>query len=270
MEINSPTTLNRLWQRLARPIVLLLIKNGVMYQTFARWSKRTYVDVAEQNFGKRGRPTNQSRIALLTGLDRKDIRRVLDERKTESDAPDARPASDRLGRVLGGWYQDARFATDGEPHALEVEGEFSELCRDYGGDVPNSTILKELEQGGAVRRLLDNRVLPKSRYYMPASSDPEAVKRAAEVYRDLGQALLHNLYRYAETPPRFEGRASNPRIATRHVEEFRALIDSRGQAFLEEIDNWLHEKESQTNENEPTVRLGIGLYAITDDETSDA
>ncbi len=267
----TSTILRHAWQRLSRPIITLMIKNGVMYQEFMYWCKCSYVDVAEAHFGKRGRPTNQSRVALLTGLDRKEIKRLRDarEKMSETSASD-RPASDRLGRVLSGWHQDTRFARDGQPQVLSVDEGFADLCKEYGGDVPNSTILKELEEGGAVQRQADGRVLAVSRYYMPAPTDPTALSRSADVYRDIGETLLHNLYRAPNEPSRFEGRASNLRIAKRHADDFRAFVEKRGQAFLEDVDQWLSETEAQTHEDDETLRLGIGLYYVQDEDQDDA
>lgn len=246
---------------LMRPIVALLLRNGVMYQQFARWCKAVYVEVAARDFGKRGRPTNQSRIALLTGLDRKEVKRLRDAQTKAQRKPAARPVTpDRLGRVLTAWHRDERFARDGQPRALRVDDEFSDLCRDYGGDVPDTAILKELVAGGAVRQVTRDTVVAARRYYMPEPADPSAVLRAADVYTDIGQTLLHNLYRGDDEPSRFEGRATNLRVGTRYADEFRAFLEERGQAFLEEVDAWLEDKERQTRDDEDRLRLGLGLY----------
>ena len=262
--------LQQAWRRLARPLVVLLLKNGVMYQEFAKWCKQAYVTVAEEDFGKRGRPTNQSRIALLTGLDRKEIKRLRDARNAASPSTRAGAKADRLGRVLGAWYQDERFFDTLGPRPLRIDGGFAQLCRDYGGDVPDSTILKELESGGAVERCGKGRVLAKRRYYMPAPTNRAALARSAEVYRDLGETLVYNLYRAPDQPSRFEGRVSGLRVAKRHAPAFKEFIERRGQAFLEEVDQWLHDKESDTDDNEDTMRLGVGLYHLQEENPSDA
>ncbi|MFK8013891.1 MAG: DUF6502 family protein [Gammaproteobacteria bacterium] len=271
MDFEPNTILGRAWQRLARPLIALMIRNGVMYQDFVRLVKRSYVDVAEAEFGKRGRPTNQSRIALLTGLDRKEIKRIRDARDTP-DIADAqqRPASDRLSRVLTGWYQDPRFMHAGQPRPLTIDDEFVQLCREYGGDVPTTTIAKELQSGGAIERQTDGKLRAVSRYYMPAASDPAALTRSAEVYRDIGDTLLHNLYRTPKQSSRFEGRASNARVARHYAADFELFLEQRGQAFLEDIDQWLHEKETRTHEDDATIRLGVGVYYVHDKEAHDA
>jgi len=49
---------------------------GITWKDFAELAKATYVEVATQEFGKRGRPTNVSRTAVLTGLARREVRKA--------------------------------------------------------------------------------------------------------------------------------------------------------------------------------------------------
>jgi len=58
-----------------RPIVRLLLKNGVMWKEFAEVSKNVYVDVAGSEYGISGRQTNASRVSILTGLSRREVKR---------------------------------------------------------------------------------------------------------------------------------------------------------------------------------------------------
>ena len=60
---------------LLRPIVRLLLKSGVTWKEFADVAKTSFVEVATDEFGIRGRPTNVSRVAILTGINRHDISR---------------------------------------------------------------------------------------------------------------------------------------------------------------------------------------------------
>ena len=54
-----------------KPLTHVLLSCGITWKEFAELSKMTYVEVATRNFGKRGRPTNVSRTAVLTGLGRR-------------------------------------------------------------------------------------------------------------------------------------------------------------------------------------------------------
>jgi len=101
-----------------KPVIRLLLNSGVTYREFADTCKSLYVEVAAEGFGLKDRPTNTSRIAVLTGLDRKQIKAIRDQ--LESDAPDSNHSVDRVSRLLSGWHQDADFADAfGNPLALE-------------------------------------------------------------------------------------------------------------------------------------------------------
>ncbi len=61
-----------------KPLIHVLIRCGVTWKDFAELAKTTYVEVATRQFGKRGRPTNVSRTAVLTGLARREVRKQRD------------------------------------------------------------------------------------------------------------------------------------------------------------------------------------------------
>ena len=73
------------------PIARLLMKCGVGYREFAEIAKCAFVDVATQDYGLRGRPTNISRVAVMTGLTRKEVKRLRDKIQAgaQIDAHDA-------------------------------------------------------------------------------------------------------------------------------------------------------------------------------------
>ncbi len=64
------------FQLVLRPIVKILLRYGVGFGEFAEVVKTSFVDVASTEFGIRGRPTNISRVAVMTGLTRKEVRRL--------------------------------------------------------------------------------------------------------------------------------------------------------------------------------------------------
>ncbi len=62
-----------------KPVIYILIRCGVTWRDFSELAKTTFVEVATRQFGKRGRPTNVSRTAVLTGLARRDVREAARE-----------------------------------------------------------------------------------------------------------------------------------------------------------------------------------------------
>jgi hypothetical protein len=257
-------------QRWLRPVARWLLRSGVTWKEFAELSRRVFVLTAFDEFGIRGRPTNVSRVALLTGLSRRDVRRVA----SEARAPLSEAADDALNhasRVLTGWHLDADFLeADGRPRDLPADGpgaSINQLLRRYAGDIPATALIKELRKSGSVQRLDDGSYRVLRRYYMPQVMDGNAVDRSGSVLADLATTIEYNLSRRAQQPPRFEGRAQNRRIDPRHLPAFRAFIEREAQAMLERMDDWLSTHEASAGEG--GLRLGLGVYAIQDTTTGD-
>ena len=252
------------FQLLFRPIARILLRAGVNWQELAEVGKATYVEVAAGDFGVRGRPTNVSRIAILTGFTRREVRRLRD--LLEQDAPEVFNRMNYATRVLSGWYQDDDYTDEsGKPLPLSASGSnlsFESLCKRYSGDVAATTMLKELKHVGAVAQGSDGTYVAKSRNYIPVLMDPEQMLRSGSVMEDIGSTIAYNLHRSETDPTRFERRATNTRLAANAVPAFRQYIEQEGQAFLERVDAWLTEHEQPEAEKTGGVRLGLGAYWI--------
>ena len=200
-----------------RPLVRMLLKHGVMHREFVQLSKEVYVEVARRDYGLRGRLTNVSRTALLTGLDRKEVGRIKTALETEQTASEAVHRQDRISRVLSGWHQDPDFLDgQGRPKPLATDGaaeSFETLVGRYSGDVPSITILRELKRVGAVREAADGTLSVLRRNYRLDTAEPEALSRAGSVLADIGKTVVHNLYHASEELSRFEARASNRSVS---------------------------------------------------------
>ena len=72
-------------RRMLRPALKMLLKHGVMHSEVIELTKEIYVDIARDDYGLRGRPTNISRVALLTGLGRKEATRVKNKLEQVTD-----------------------------------------------------------------------------------------------------------------------------------------------------------------------------------------
>ena len=254
---------------LLEPIVAMLLRNGVTYKDFAAFSKGTYVAVAERDFGIRGRPTNTSRIAAMTGLDRKDVKQIRDALAGDGTLVRVRESQDKMSRVVRGWHEDKDFLdAEGKPVAIPQEGEganFKELARRYSSGLPAVAVLKELLSAGCVAETEDGLLQVLKPYYSPQGSKPEALLRAGTVVNELASTLLHNLYIAPEKKretPRFERRVSNNNIHVRDIPAFKLFLEGEGQAFMERIAQWLNEHHTETDDPTQKARVGVGLYGI--------
>lgn len=135
-----------------RPVVRILLRYGIGYREFTEVVKTTFVDVASSDFGLRGRPTNISRVAVMTGLTRKEIKRVRD--KIASGDSSISVKTTPLSDVLHHWHAESEFTdADGNPKPLPFKGSgasFSKLVKRYGGDVTPGSMKTEMERVSAI------------------------------------------------------------------------------------------------------------------------
>jgi Family of unknown function (DUF6502) len=257
------------FRRMLRPLVRILLRSGVTWREASDACKAAFVEVATSDFGLHGRPTSVSRVAILTGMARRDVSRI--RAQIAGDEPQALLRMNSATRMLTGWFLDADFLDrKGQPRDLPFDGEgpsFSALARKYAGGTAAITMLKELLRVEALTETADGRLKVQKRYYRALALDPAKALQAGSIMEDVGTAVHHNLVRPAEEPARFVGRATNARIARKHSAAFDAFVEKEAQSFLERMDAWLsrHEAEAGGGRQPRNLRLGIGVFQIKDD-----
>ncbi len=264
MDTDIKNTLRSSCRALLRPVASVVLKCGMTWREFSELSKSVFVAVASEEFGIRGRPTNVSRVSILTGISRKEVKRQRE--LLAAPASPASPKTTDATRLLSGWHQDPDYVSnDGTPLALAPKGpapSFESLFASYGGDTPEQTLLRELLKAGSVEKDNEDRYIAKRRYHMPVEMDAGSIRFFGTNLFDHASTLSNNVTGDADRR-RLEGFAVDDRIHPDAVQEFRAYLDQRGQQFLEEVDDWLSRHRLDPNESETTpVRLGLGVYAI--------
>jgi len=143
-----------------RPLARSLLRVGVGYREFSEISKTAFVDIATKEFGLRGRPTNISRVAIMTGLTRKEVRRIRDKTAAGDETLVLRSAP--MTQILHRWFTEVEFlSTDGKPRELPFDGgdiSFSNLVRKYGGDIPPGAMRTELKRISAISETADGKL----------------------------------------------------------------------------------------------------------------
>ena len=255
---------------LLRPVIRFLLKHGVTWDEFGELSKDTYVAVARQDHGIQGRPTNNSRVAMLTGLSRREVASIRD-RLLEGDDTAYPLQGNRISQILSAWHTDSEFSDElCQPKNLPATGptgSFSELLKRYAGDLPHSAIRKEMQQRRLIEELNSGHIRVLKRDYVFSSLDPEIIHQMGATLHDHAATLEHNLNEDRLSAPRFEGMADNATISPKAFNKFQDLVAKRGLSFLEEIDGWLSGNEVDANEDADTrtARLGVGIYLIYDE-----
>jgi len=87
-----------------KPIARILLRFGIGFREFSEIAKTAFVDVASTDFGIRGRPTNISRVAVMTGLTRKEVRRLRDKISEGEHTVVVKPTP--MWDILHYWHAD--------------------------------------------------------------------------------------------------------------------------------------------------------------------
>ncbi len=250
--------------KLLRPLVRILLKNGVSYRTFSDLGKWVYVDVASKEFGIKGRKQSTSRVSVITGLSRKEVLRVQ-----QLERPDDRVSAERYNRaarVITAWRREHDFQNaDGEPVPLSMSGpgiSFGELVKRFSGDVPARAILDELMHIGAVEQLKDGRIRLLVQAYIPKTSDRDKLHILGTDVGHLISTIGQNLNPGA-IGPFFQRKVEYDNLPKQVLPPLRELSAKKGQILLETLDQWLAQHDRDVNtavEGTGRHRAGVGVY----------
>jgi hypothetical protein len=257
-------------RKMLKPLVKLLISQGVTHAEFAEATKEVYVEIALRDFESNGR-INKSRIAILTGLTRKEVKNVIDRAITSGlqEKMYSRPE-----RVLAGWYSDPNY-TGPYGMTLELPYEASDsdmpsivhLVKTYSGDMAPRQMLNELLRSGSVTEV-DGRYKAVSRQYEPSALSPELIIRLGEIGHRFFSTAATNIEKKGQGSGYFDRFVyADEGCSENVIEMFDEYIKLRGQEFLEELDIWFSTNRKSNLSKEH--RKGTGLYMVHYVESDD-
>jgi hypothetical protein len=256
--------------RVLRSLARVLLRYGVSVQAFIDLAKRAYIGAAQCDFALPTRKMTGSRLALITGLTRKDVQRLNSDRAPSDERALARV--NRAVRVIAGWRRDPMFHGEaGVPAVLRLDGDapsFAELVRRYSGDIPVRAVLDELLRNGSVT-VTDNAVRLSDRG-LPATDESGKLALLGTDVSDLVDTVAYNL-QVEPSRRRFQRKVMYDNLSREAVAEFRRISAERSQQVLEEFDRWLARRDRDvTGSTVGTgrVRAGVGMYFFEEQITT--
>jgi hypothetical protein len=251
------------WRRIIDPLVELLFDSGVTVHEVSQLIRERAVRAADRTiFQESGRSSN-SRVAIMTGLSRSEVARILHAREVSSGK--------RLGqhpgeRVLSAWYESAPFlSANGDPATLPIFGKhrsFEKLVLLNSGGIPVRAMLDQLSQVDAIEVLPGQRVRPKSRIPVFTGLSSAAIASIGERGADLIETLKTNLRKSSN--PLFEGTAVIGKVDSDVIPLLRREIAEQGVNFIQSANSLLKRHKSKLRKSDrqakPTYRVGVTLY----------
>jgi len=263
VENKALPVLTKAIRRLLTPLVKIILRHGISYQTFIEEAKQVFIEVAEQEFSLQGRKQSAARVAIVTGISRKEISRI--QNTSVQETKDTRDSFNRAARVISAWVSDPEFqVTPGQPMELPIDGSsptFGDLVRKSSGDMLVRAMLDELVRVGAVE-VIDKHARLVNRSYVPSHSETEKLRILGTDVANLIETINHNLDENQQEPF-FQRKVYYNNLPKESLSEIRTLSRKHGQELIELMDKLIQTHDRDVNpgvEGEGSYPAGIGLY----------
>lgn len=205
--VAPPRALMAAVRRLLRPLVKLLLHYSVQYPALASLLKLTYVEMANA-MPVEGKAQTDSRLSLLTGIHRLDVKRLRKEIVSGSDGP---PPSVSLGaQIVARWTASPEYLDNkGRPlplHRLASVGgvmSFESLVRSVSKDIRPRAVLDEWLRLGIAHVDDVDRVVLVTDAFVPSRGLDEKLFYLGKNVHDHLDACAHNLT-LPDAPPLLE------------------------------------------------------------------
>ena len=257
-----PSQLRDALRRLLRPLVRLLIEQGVPFGELAELLKGVYVEVALRDFPLADKEPTDSRVTLLTGVHRKDVKRLREAPPTSNDPP----RTVTLGAVLvARWTGTAAFLDDeGRPrplprHAVRRGPSFESLVASVNKDIRPRAVLDEWLRLGIAHLDRDDRVCLNAEAFVPARGVEEKLFYLGRNVHDHIAAAAHNVA--GRRPALLERSVYYPDLSPASVSELAKLAARVGTEAIQAVNRRALElARGDARKPDATRRMNFGLY----------
>lgn len=261
------------FRHLMVPLVRILIRSGIPFREFSEVLKEIYARVAADEASTPERPASLARVAIVTGINRRELIRIFGESDKLRRALESNASA--IARLLQGWHGDPAFTGPyGFPRDLpfgEDTGSalsFAELTNRYASELPAEVMLDELLRVNAAVRLPESGLIRVvKRTYIPEEMAPELIEVFARGVRRYVETIDHNLREKDPKSRRFE-RWVFPDFGIRveDWEAFTSLVNDRLIGVIEDLDNRFATFGRPEDDEEERLTVGVGMYVYKDED----
>jgi hypothetical protein len=244
--------------------VRLSLKRGISYGTFTSLVKWAFYEVAKNDLVIEGKKQTQSRISVITGFTRKEVKRL-----SELEPPTSRHQREqynRAARVVSGWRRDADYLDErGRTIAIPIYGDgatFENLAKKFSGDMPPRAVLDELTRIGALELEQGGRVRLLGQAFIPTQDDAIKFHILGTDAELLISTIEHNIDLDGKLPY-FQRKVYYDNLPDEVLDDFRKMSRRYAQKLLDDLDRYLAINDRDVN---PKIKgtgrnvAGIGIY----------
>ena len=273
-ETDKKELLKRTLARVLRPLVRLIMVHGLGYREFCDLARVTYFEVGRDVLEGQGQKINDSRLSLLTGLNRKEISHLDDLSRARggmiTEAPKPRSPG---AAVIAAWVSDPRFIdADENPLALPYicsdagKPSFTALVESVSKDMRAKAYLTELQRLDLVTVSDgDPAIISLKRdAFVPTADFSEKLNFFTGNVHDHMAAAAANIE--GRQPPFFERSAYHGRLSAEDINLLLKAINGKGMSFLKKMYHDAEELSKTGDKASKDHRMTLGIYFYAEPE----
>ncbi|MDG6777537.1 DUF6502 family protein [Thiomicrorhabdus sp. zzn3] len=266
------TALFKAIKKILRPLVSLLLRQGITYTAVIDLLKTTYVEVADQEFTIKGKKQTDSRISVLTGVHRKEVKRIREEAPSELDVKERKASLS--AQLMATWLGDPDYMDEhGNPKPLPRNSEgnersFDTMVRCVTRDVHPRSILDDWLHKGVIKLDCQGLVILQESGYVPEADFEEKLFFAGKNIGDHLSVVTHNLA--GESVPMFDRAVYYTDLSEQSVQKLEAFAKEGSLNLLTEV-NQMASRLQQQDQAQGSHQYGMhfGSYFYRDEPLSD-
>jgi hypothetical protein len=258
---SSNDTLLKVLRQALRPLVRLLLAKGIAYPQLIDLLKGLYVDLAVRDFPVAGKEQTDSRVSLLTGIHRKDVKRLRALPADEERVPE----TVSLGmRLINAWQQPPFADPDGAPKRLPRlarqggELSFETLVSSVSKDIRARSVLDEWTRLGIARVDDEDGVRLMTDAFVPHQGFAEKAFYFGHNLHDHAAAAASNLL--GERAPFLERSVHYTRLPAAVVAALAEDAEGSGMRLLKSINRKAQAAASPAEDDPAAQRFTFGIY----------
>ena len=249
---------------LCKPLIRLLIEKGMTFPQFRELMKELYVEVADKHFSLDGEKPSDSRIFVLTGVHRKDVKRI--RQQAEQEYSQIISSASLSGEIVARWASMPEYQDDkGRSRPLLKSGNnnevgFAQLVSSVNKDVRPKVILEEWLRLNMVRLKDDYVVLNKSAFVTNKEFTEMAYYLGHNVHDHMASCVNNIL---AESDPMLERSVYYASLTENSVKKLNTIASKKGNELLQHLNKQaikLYDVDKQKEDATYRMRLGVYWY----------
>ena len=264
---DTPQPLVNALRRLMRPLVKVMIANNITYPFLSQLLKRVFVEVANDHFQHKQKPLTDSRISMLTGVHRKDVKRFRESPETLQEPPRQLSIA---SKIMGQW-QGTPLYSDGKGNARPLSrSEFDALVTSVSTDIRPRTILDEWVQLEVVA-VNGEEVRLNADALIPSESFEGMAHFFGRNLEDHIAAAGENLM--GMNPPHLERAVYYPGLSKHSIEQLQSITRKETMNLLQQINQQALELQAQDRADgngDHRFRFGVYFYQEQQENSEEA